>query len=397
MYFKTLSKSECCACTACEHACPVSAITFLPDEEGFLYPSINKDKCINCGLCERVCPVAHPSYSNSEAPAAYAAMVKDVEQRKKSSSGGMFYAIACWILQQRGKVYGAFMDENHQVKHIGVDNVNDLQLLRGSKYVQSDMQCVFADIKNDLKAGRWCYFVGTGCQVAGLKAFLRKDYETLLTSDLVCHGVPSQWLFDRHIQYLEEKHKGKVSGYQFRNNKTWGGCEIFNLTTPKGKVKRYKFPSYNLSPYLYSFMYAMTYRYSCYDCKFARIPRQGDITLADYWGVKEFFPNLDSSKGISLTLVNSPKGAVVFEQIKNVCEVWHSTIADGAKHNGNLIHVSEKNGLREIAYKEVKEKGYAKVAKKTFRAPNYYSTLIKCKLAEYKIMKDYIEWKNRRK
>lgn len=397
MYFKTLSKSECCACTACEHACPVSAITFLPDEEGFLYPSINKDKCINCGLCERVCPVAHPSYSNSEVPAAYAAMLKDVEQRKKSSSGGMFYAIACWILQQRGKVYGAFMDENHQVKHIGVDNVNDLQLLRGSKYVQSDMKCVFADIKNDLKAGRWCYFVGTGCQVAGLKAFLRKDYETLLTSDLVCHGVPSQWLFDRHIQYLEEKHKGKVSGYQFRNNKTWGVCEIFNLTNPKGKVKRYKFPSYNLSPYLYSFMYAMTYRYSCYDCKFARIPRQGDITLADYWGVKEFFPNLDSSKGISLSLVNSPKGAVVFEQIKNVCEVWHSTIADGAKHNGNLIHVSEKNGLREIAYKEVKEKGYAKVAKKTFRAPNYYSTLIKCKLAEYKIMKDFIEWKNRRK
>lgn len=397
MYFKTLSKSECCACTACEHACPVSAITFLPDEEGFLYPSINKDKCINCGLCERVCPVAHPSYSNSEAPAAYAAMVKDVEQRKKSSSGGMFYAIACWILQQRGKVYGAFMDENHQVKHIGVDNVNDLQLLRGSKYVQSDMQCVFADIKNDLKAGRWCYFVGTGCQVAGLKAFLRKDYETLLTSDLVCHGVPSQWLFDRHIQYLEEKHKGKVSGYQFRNNKTWGVCEIFNLTNPKGKVKYYKFPSYNLSPYLYSFMYAMTYRYSCYDCKFARIPRQGDITLADYWGVKEFFPNLDTSKGISLTLVNSPKGAVVFEQIKNVCEVWHSTIADGAKHNGNLIHVSEKNELRERAYKEVKEKGYAKVAKKTFRAPNYCSTLIKCKLAEYKIMKDFIEWKNRRK
>lgn len=397
MYFKTLSKSECCACTACEHACPVSAITFLPDEEGFLYPSINKDKCINCGLRERVCPVAHPSYSNSEAPAAYAAMVKDVEQRKKSSSGGMFYAIACWILQQGGKVYGASMDENHQVKHIGVDNVNDLQLLRGSKYVQSDLQCVFADIKNDLKAGRWCYFVGTGCQVAGLKAFLRKDYETLLTSDLVCHGVPSQWLFDRHIQYLEEKHKGKVSGYQFRNNKTWGVSEIFNLRNPKGKVKRYKFPSYNLSPYLYSFMYAMTYRYSCYDCKFARIPRQGDITLADYWGVKEFFPNLDSSKGISLTLVNSPKGAVIFEQIKNMCEVWHSTIADGAKHNGNLIHVSEKNGLREISYREVKEKGYAKVAKKTFRAPNYYSTLIKCKLAEYKIMKGFIEWKNRRK
>ena len=207
MYFKTLAKSECCACTACEQACPVNAISFTKDEEGFLYPAINKDKCIDCGLCERVCPVEHPNYSNTETPEVYAAMVKEVEQRKKSSSGGMFYAIASWILNQGGKVYGATMDEKHQVKHISVDNLEDLDLLRGSKYVQSDLQQVFADIKKELKAGRWCYFVGTGCQVAGLKSFLRKDYDTLLTSDLVCHGVPSQWLFDQHIKYLEEKYK----------------------------------------------------------------------------------------------------------------------------------------------------------------------------------------------
>ena len=397
MYFKTLSKSECCACTACEHACPVQAISFTPDKEGFLYPSINKEKCIDCGICERVCPIEHPNYNNNEQPDVYAAMVKEVEQRKKSSSGGMFYAIANWILQQGGKVYGATMDANHQVKHIGVDNLADLELLRGSKYVQSNLLNVFADIKQQLKSGRWCYFVGTGCQVAGLKSFLRKDYETLLTSDLVCHGVPSQWLFDQHIAYLEDKYKGKVSNYQFRNNETWGVCEIFNLTNHKGEVKRYKFPSYDLSPYLYSFMYAMTYRYSCYECPFARIPRQGDITLADYWGVKEFFPEIDASKGVSLVLVNNCKGQVLLKQIVDICNIKHSTILDGARYNGNLLNVSVQHNNRCDIYNHILLSGYAHVARKFFRRPNYNMALIKYKLAEFSIIKRILEWKKLRK
>lgn len=377
MYFKTLAKSECCACTACEQACPVNAISFTKDEEGFLYPTINKDKCIDCGLCERVCPVEHPNYSNTETPEVYAAMVKEVEQRKKSSSGGMFYAIASWILNQGGKVYGATMDENHQVKHIGVDHFEDINLLRGSKYVQSDLQQVFADIKKELKAGRWCYFVGTGCQVAGLKSFLRKDYDTLLTSDLVCHGVPSQWLFDQHIKYLEEKYKGKVSNYHFRNNEGWGGCEIFDLTNHKGKTKRYKFPSYDLSPYLYSFMYGMTSRYSCYECSFARIPRQGDITLADYWGVKEFFPEMDDSKGVSMILVNSSNGQKVWNAVKvdNIFERSRKEAA--AKCNGNLIGPTSMPIIRTRAYKEILSRGYVDVASNEFRCSNYIKTKVK--------------------
>lgn len=342
-----------------------------PDEEGFLYPEIDKEVCINCGLCERVCPVEHPDYNNNARPSTYAAMLKDVDQRKRSSSGGLFYAIACWILQQGGKVYGATMDDSLQVKHIGVDTIEELQLLRGSKYVQSDLQNVFLNIRADLKAGRWCYFVGTPCQVAGLKSFLRKDYDNLLTSDLVCHGVPSQWLFDQHINYLEKKYKGKVSDYQFRNNESWGVCEIFNLTNPKGKSKRYIFPSYNLSPFLYSFMYAMTYRHSCYDCKFARIPRQGDITLADYWGVKEFFPEIDSSKGVSLILANTDKGLKIINSISGDLTLFESKQEDGAKYNGNLLNISEKNIVRDTIYEKIKNEGYDVVAEKEFRSPNY--------------------------
>ena len=386
MYFKTLAKSECCACTACEQACPVNAISFTKDEEGFLYPTINKDKCIDCGLCERVCPVEHPNYSNTETPEVYAAMVKEVEQRKKSSSGGMFYAIASWILNQGGKVYGATMDENHQVKHIGVDNFEDINLLRGSKYVQSDLQQVFADIKKELKAGRWCYFVGTGCQVAGLKSFLRKDYDTLLTSDLVCHGVPSQWLFDQHIKYLEEKYKGKVSNYHFRNNEGWGGCEIFDLTNHKGKMKRYKFPSYDLSPYLYSFMYGMTSRYSCYECSFARIPRQGDITLADYWGVKEFFPEMDSTYGVSLILANSNKGDKIISLLTEYIELHKSCLEYSSKYNGNLVNKSRIHPSRNFTYRLIHEKGYNYVSKTIFKDPYYLKHVIMQYVLRSKLM-----------
>lgn len=377
MYFKTLVKSECCACTACEHACPVQAISFVNDEEGFLYPTINKEKCINCGLCERVCPVEHPNYNNTESPEVYAAIMKDVEQRKKSSSGGMFYAIAIWILQQGGKVYGATMDENHQVRHIGVDNLEDLNLLRGSKYVQSDLRSVFADIKKELKTGHWCYFVGTGCQVAGLKSFLRKEYDNLLTSDLVCHGVPSQWLFNQHIAYLEGKYKGKVSNYQFRNNEGWGGCEIFDLTNRREKIKRYKFPTYDLSPYLYSFMYGMTSRYSCYDCHFARIPRQGDITLADYWGVSKFFPDFDTTKGASLVMINSSCGKYIWNSIEGSCIFEQSCVEDGAKNNGNLIRTTTCPDIRHQCYSEIRSRGYADVARKEFRCDNYFKNKIK--------------------
>lgn len=387
MYFKTLAKSECCACTACEQACPVNAISFKKDEEGFLYPTINKDKCIDCGLCERVCPVEHPNYRNTETPEVYAAMVKEVEQRKKSSSGGMFYAIASWILNQGGKVYGATMDENHQVKHIGVDNFDDLNLLRGSKYVQSDLQQVFADIKKELKTGRWCYFVGTGCQVAGLKSFLRKDYDTLLTSDLVCHGVPSQWLFDQHIKYLEGRYKGKVSNYHFRNNEGWGGCEIFDLTNHKGKTKKYKFPSYDLSPYLYSFMYGMTSRYSCYDCPFARIPRQGDITLADYWGIKMYFPDIEADKGVSLMLINSDKGKTVFKDITKVSTVRRSTLSNASSHNRNLVTNSERPVLRDVIYQQIKDNGYKQVAESCFKARNYRVLQLKLRLLSIPFIK----------
>lgn len=368
MYFQTKDKSECCACTACVSSCPKSCIRMVKDEEGFAYPVIDEVNCISCHLCERVCPVEHPNYSNAKTPETYAVLLKDVEERKKSSSGGAFYAIASFVLKKCGIVIGSTMDENLQVRHITIESLDELYKLRGSKYVQSDLGDVFSKIRQALKDNRWCYFVGTGCQVAGLKSFLGKDYPTLITSDLVCHGVPSQKLFDQHVSYLEEKYHDRVINYQFRNNSSWGGCEIVDFENHK-TVKN---PSYELSPYLYSFMYAMTYRHSCYECRFAQVPRQGDITLADFWGVDEFFAQVDTKHGVSLVLVNTEQGEMAWEQSKCSFEYYQSTLIDGAKYNGNLVKKSEKPSVRDSIYKQIEEKGYGTIAKTVFSSPNTF-------------------------
>ena len=367
MFFKTNNKSECCACTACVNSCPKSCIKMIQDEEGFAYPEIDKNSCVNCHLCEKVCPVEHPDYSNNDKPDVYAVLLKDVEERKKSSSGGAFFAIATFVLNNNGVVIGATMDEMHQVRHIMVESLDELFRLRGSKYVQSELGFIFAQVKDVLTKDKWCYFVGTGCQVAGLKAYLKKDYPKLITSDIVCHGVPSQALFDKHIKYLEDRYHDKVVNYYFRDNESWGGCEICEFKNRKPL----KNPSYELSPFLYSFMYGMTFRQSCYNCKFACVPRQGDITLADYWGVKEFFPDIDESHGVSLVLVNTQLGKTVWEIIKNAFEYYSSSISDGAKYNGNLVKVASKPAIRDDIYKQIEVLGYHRIAESTFKSPQW--------------------------
>lgn len=387
MFLISGRKEECCGCTACEHICPKHCITMVEDEEGFKHPIIDRINCINCHLCEKVCPVNTPSYINELNPTVYAAYIKSDEERKKSSSGGLFFVIAKWVIEQGGLVYGAAFDKNLRLAHIGVDNLNDLNLLRGSKYLQSDLSDTYLEIKENLLKGRLCYFVGTGCQVAGLKSFLRKEYDTLITSDLVCHGVPSQKMFDYHLEFLRKKHNNpNIIGYKFRDNASWGGCEIVDFANLDGTIKNYRKPTYELSPYLYSFMHSYNYRYSCYECKFAKIPRQGDITLADFWGVNTFFPDMDISKGVSLILVNNDKGKNVWNSIKENVVFRVSTVEDGAKFNKNLISETSKHPMRDKIYKLIDERGYDYVAKTIFRSPDYKKYVIAQYLSKVKFI-----------
>lgn len=375
-YWKNGDVKDCCGCGACLNICPKNCISMQCNDEGFLSPVKNISLCIDCGLCEKVCPFSdNYTYQTSDDPVVLAAY--DDENRIGSSSGGIFYTLAKYIIEERkGWVFGAAFEEKFQLRHVGVNTMEDLQKLRGSKYLQSDMGSVYKQIRVLLADGTFVLFVGTPCQVAGLRAFLRnKDFDNLLTADLVCHGVPPQTLFDKHVEYLEKKHRATLVSYQFRKPDGWGGCEIADFANP---IKRMSLPTYSLSPYLYSFMQAYTYRESCYECKFSQIPRQGDITLADYWGANKFFEGIDISKGVSLVLLNTRKGKTLFNEIKVKCVVYESNLSDASSYNANLITKTKRPAIRDKVFVLISEKGYNKVAKTLFRIKNY--SMLKLKL-----------------
>lgn len=385
MFLNTNIKSECCGCTACEQVCHLKAISMEADSEGFLYPVKDETLCNKCGLCERICPFEHPSYVNRNSPRVFAAYNKNEAERKKSSSGGGFYIIAKEVIALGGIVYGATMGDDLRVVHKTASTIEELKTLRGSKYVQSCLQDCYGKIKGDLKSSCLVYFTGTPCQVAGLKSYLRKDYPNLLTSDLVCHGVPSQKLFNMHIEYLKEKYSSsKISEYQFRDNERWGGCEIFNSIDLRGVETVRKLPTFELSPFLYSFMYSFTYRYSCYACPFAKMPRQGDITLADYWGVQKYHPEMKTKNGVSLILLNTVHGEYFWNKIKDKLTYVESRLDWAIENNRNLIRTSTMPPVRKGIYELIEKDGYTSVANGVFRSPRY--RLIKIKLLLMKLI-----------
>lgn len=355
MYFINKNDYDCSGCTACMNICSHNAITMEKNEEGFLYPVRHNDICVNCGLCENICPFEHPVYKN-DSPLVYAAY--DKKERTGSSSGGIFYTIARYVINRGGIVYGAAYDDDLKVKHRSARTIQELEALRGSKYVQSDLNDCFKLIKDELKKGTLVYFTGVGCQVAGLYAYLRKDYSNLLTSDVVCHGVSSQHLFNMHLNYIGAKYNSKVIKYSFRELKYWITRE--KAIMENGKIL-YKYDG-NRSPYLYALGLGYSDRYSCFNCKFAKLPRQGDITLADYWGVADSFPLLDTSHGVSLLLVNNSKGHNIFDKIKKQIVFYKSSLEDCVKYNINIIHPIEEPSIRKDFYNILEKDGYEKMA-----------------------------------
>lgn len=362
MYFINKNDYDCSGCTACMNICSHNAITMEKNEEGFLYPIRHNDICVNCGLCEKICPFEHPVYKN-DSPLVYAAY--DKKERTSSSSGGIFYTIARYVINQGGIVYGAAYDDDLKVKHRSARTIKELEALRGSKYVQSDLNDCFRQIRDELKKGTLVYFAGVGCQVAGLYSFLCKKYDNLITSDIVCHGVPSQKMFDIHLQYLGQKYGSKVQNYSFRETNIWLIRE--RVKFENGKIS-YEYDG-NKSPYLYAFGLGYTYRYSCFKCPFAKLPRQGDISLADYWGVQKPFPLMDVTKGVSLVLVNSPIGKIIWNKIKPQLVCKFSKIEDATRNNPNVVHPTKEPPIRKIFFKMLEKEGYEQMASTYLECP----------------------------
>lgn len=334
--FNICEHDSCTACSACQSICHKHAITMITDDEGFQYPYINEDSCVECGLCIKTCPANKDLDVTSSYPQQpYLAWINDDEVRLDSSSGGIFTALARYVISQGGVVCGAAYDDDMTVRHRIVDNENDLIHLRGSKYVQSITEGIFSDIKVYLNKGVMVYFVGTPCQVAGLKSFLKKKYDNLLTSDLICHGVPSGNLFKEQIKYFERKEGKKIVDVKFRAKKRFGQGYDIQIITNTGANK---FFCAELVPYFNGFWKNITLRESCYKCQYASLHREGDITLADFWLVKKCFPDVRTSKGTSLVFVNSIIGENIFMKLANSGDVYirEATIEQALLGQGQL-------------------------------------------------------------
>lgn len=302
-------KQHCSGCSACVQVCAADAITFEKDSEGFSYPSVDKNKCVGCNKCISVCPFENKK-TDEFTQEFYAAKSKEKSVINRSSSGGAFYDITKAFCDENYVLCGAEMSENLKVHHVCIEDFKDIEKLQKSKYVQSDMEDSFRKIRSFLKDGRKVLFSGMPCQVAGLRNFLGKDYDNLVTVDIVCHGVPSQTLFDKYLDELSDELGSKVVSFTFRNKKNFDKKSC-NQKTALIKTENGKETVKEVlqCEYLAAFYDSLICRPSCGECPFTNTERPGDITLADFWGAGKYYPDFDDGKGVSLLIVNSQKGA----------------------------------------------------------------------------------------
>ena len=350
-YFTSNDPAQCCGCRACEQVCGRKAISFSENGEGFLYPQIDSDKCVNCGLCEKVCPIANAEQNKLNEGATWAAQNQNLEDLKESSSGGGFIAIARYALSKGGVVYGAAYDEDHNVVHKRADSFEMLKPIMGSKYVQSDIADTYTQAKKDLQDGRFVYFTGTPCQIAGLKLFLRKDYANLLTSDVICHGTPSAKIFQNTISHIKKVEKGELMDYSFRDKRIHGWSCSSSSSWRKGNTKHYLKYSKDMEAYFKAFISGDLMRMSCYNCPFATTMRVGDITLADHWGIRKEHPDFKEIRhGVSLIIVNSEKGSEIWGELEKQFNVIPISIDEASRHNHNLHSATPLTPSREVSY-----------------------------------------------
>lgn len=333
---KILEKENCCGCGACQNICPKNAISMVLENDGFRYPHIDEEKCINCGLCKNVCPVLNLKKEDENLPDTYACYNKNEKIRMESSSGGMFSLIAEEVLNQNGVIFGAAFDENLEVKHIKIEIKEDLRLLMGSKYLQSDTDKTFREAKEFLEKGKKVFYTGTPCQIEGLKSFLRKDYENLLCGDLICHGVPSKNIFDKYIKNIGEKIK-KVY-FRDKENKGWNNYQVL-IQTENKKI----YEDHEKDEFMNEFLSDRYLRESCYNCKFKKKHRISDFTFADFWGINNIAPEMNDEKGTSLLFVNSNKGKEIFEKLKPFIVYKKVDFYQAIKYNPSMIKSSQKN------------------------------------------------------
>lgn len=363
---------ECTGCSACAHICPKNCISLCGDNRGFLYPQIDKELCVNCGICEKNCPVLNKEKQEAFTDViSYAAKIKDNNIRRNSSSGGIFSAIAKTVLDNNGIIYGAAFDDNFVVKHIGISSSGELDLIRRSKYVQSDLNNSFPRVKKSLKEGKQVLFTGTPCQVEGLLAYLNMPYENLITMDFVCHGVPSPAVWEYYKNVLEKQQKSIITSVNFRDKSLgWKNSSVrFNFEN--GNVYSNSFRN---DPYMKAFLANLCLRECCYTCKFKSLIHKSDITVADYWGIDKTNPELDDDKGVSLVLVNNHKGISLLKKIEPEIAFVKTDVKESVPFNPCIITPAPKHNFSEYFLRNYSKNDFTKLVNECLN-PSYITRL----------------------
>lgn len=337
-------KADCVGCNACFQRCPVSCINMVTDDQGFKYPVVDTDRCINCNLCERVCPVLIQK-DEVEPLEVLAAANPDTDIRSKSTSGGVFYALASKVITNGGIVFGARFNENFDVIHDYADSMDGIQAFMGSKYVQSEIGRCFLRAEEFLKSGRSVLFSGTPCQIAGLNLFLRKDYPNLTTVEVICHGVPSPLVWSKYLECLKTRYSSDISSASFRDKHY--GWESFSMAVGFDNNAIIYRKKLNSDPYLLGFLKNLYLRPSCYKCPAKCGKSHADITLGDYWHIRHIQPKSYRFNGVSLVLANSEKGRVLLRSTN--IEFAESSYKKAAESNSAIFHcVKQPEGYADF-------------------------------------------------
>lgn len=375
---KTCPRDICSGCGACATICPIDCITMTEDMEGFQYPIVDINRCINCGKCGNVCPVLNKPIDDGIKPDVYGCKVKDGAVRNVSSSGGMFTALAEHIIDEGGSVFGCILDNELQAIHTVCSDKSGLAAMRGSKYIQSKIGYSYAKARIMLEEGRKVLFTGTACQIGGLYSYLGKDYDNLITVDLICHGVPSPKLWRKYIEYREKQSGEKVIAASFRNKangwKTYSMRLLFENGTEY--LKR------NIDdPWIGFLVSDLANRSSCAMCSFKQMHRQADITLADMWAVRYYIPEWNDDKGVSLVLIHSQKGKEMLSEIKSMIACKTVDVDYLKKYANSYFYSHPSNPMRSEFFTDMLTKDIHDLERK-YTGNNIYAK-IRRKIAMY--------------
>ena len=369
-------KRNCTGCGACINACPKHIITMEDDNDGFTYPKIKVEDCIDCHLCEKSCPMlkdkSEISKDYADYPQYYAGQLKSKDHLLEVSSGGAFWAFSQAVIEAGGIVYGAVQEEVDYIFHYRAESYDDIKRIRRSKYFQSDTGFTFQQAKNDLGKGLTVLFSGTGCQIAGLKGYLNKEYENLITCDVVCHGVPSRKVWKAYRKEKEEREGKRIVDLVFRDKSAGWSHNQYKITYEDGSIEK---EASTQQLFHAGYLKGLFYRPSCGSCRFASLPRVADITLADYWKYEGRFRQSGFDLGVSLITVNSDKGSKLLLQSAKYLD-YDQTARDLAlKSCKHLDEHPIENPERTNFFKMFNLKGYHSAAKKYIKVPIFKRVL----------------------